>query len=172
MDESILRATGEAFYGWTAERLVRAQTALGQPSFFYMFDHGYPAADQAGLHAFHAAELPYLFGTMERTAPNWPAIPQSAVETRISEAMIDYWTSFARLGRPESAHGPAWPAFSPSGGPALVFRTAPELEPALNPGAFALHDAAVCRKRAAGNLGWFWNVGLNSPVLPRTPACP
>ncbi|MBU1345380.1 MAG: carboxylesterase family protein [Alphaproteobacteria bacterium] len=172
MDDSILRATGEAFYGWTAERLVRSQVAVGQPSFLYMFDHGYPAADDAGLHAFHASELPYLFGTMERTPPNWPAIPEGAAETRISDAMIDYWTSFARTGRPQSIHGPAWPAFGTTGGSTLVFRTAPELEPALNPGTFALHDAAVCRKRAAGNLGWYWNVGLNSPVLPTNAACP
>lgn len=172
MDDSILRATGEAFYGWTAERLVRSQAALGQPAFLYLFDHGYPAADEAGLHAFHAAELPYLFGTMERTPPNWPPIPDTAAETRISDAMIDYWTSFARTGRPQSRHGPAWPAFSATGGSTLVFRDAPELDPALNPGAFDLHDAAVCRKRAAGNLGWYWNVGLNSPVLPPSPACP
>lgn len=172
MDDSILRGTGEAFYGWTAERLVRSQAAVGQPSFLYMFDHGYPTADAAGLHAFHASELPYLFGTMERTPPNWPAIPDSAAENRISEAMIDYWTSFARTGQPESTHGPAWPAFPATGGSTLVFRDAPELERALNPGAFALHDAAVCRKRTAGNLGWYWNVGLNSPVLPTSAACP
>jgi len=172
MDDSILRATGEAFYGWTAERLVRSQAAVGQPSFLYMFDHGYPTADAAGLHAFHASELPYLFGTMERTPPNWPAIPEGAAETRISDAMIDYWTSFARTGRPQSTHGPAWPAFPATGGSTLVFRDAPEVERALNPGAFALHDAAVCRKRAAGNLGWYWNVGLNSPVLPTSAACP
>ena len=172
MDDSILRATGEAFYGWTAERLVRSQAAIGEPSFLYMFDHGYPTADAAGLHAFHAAELPYLFGTMERTPPNWPAIPEGAAETRISDAMIDYWTSFARTGRPQSRQGPAWPALPATGGSTLVFRDAPELERTLNPGAFDLHDAAVCRKREAGNLGWYWNVGLNSPVLPPSPACP
>ncbi len=172
MDDSIVRATGEAFYGWTAERLVQAQAAIGQRSYFYMFDHGYPAADDAGLHAFHAAELPYLFGTMQQTPPHWPAIPVGSGETRISDAMIDYWTSFARTGRPESSHGPVWSAFAGAGSPALVFRAAPEMERDLHPGAFALHDAAVCRKQAAGNLGWYWNVGLNSPVLPPSGDCP
>lgn len=171
MDDSILRATGEAFYGWTAERLVRSQAAVGQPSFLYMFDHGYPSADAAGLHAFHAAELPYLFGTMDRTPPNWPPIPTGEAEARISSAMIDYWTSFARTGRPESTRGSAWPNFTSTGGPSLVFRDVPELETTLNPGAFPLHDAAVCRKQAAGNLGWYWNVGLSSPVLERAAGC-
>ncbi|WP_428149856.1 carboxylesterase/lipase family protein [Brevundimonas sp.] len=171
MDESILAGTRDAFYGWTSERLVRSQTAIGQPSFLYMFDHGYPAADNAGLHAFHASELPYLFGALRRTPPHWPAIPDAPGETRLSNAMIDYWTSFARSGRPESDHGPAWPAFS-ADGPFLAFRDGPVLERDLHPGAFALHESAVCRKRAAGNLGWYWNVGLNSPVLPPSPSCP
>lgn len=172
MDESILASTRDAFYGWTAERLARAQASIGQPSFLYLFDHGYPAADDAGLHAFHAAELPYLFATLRTTPPNWPAIPDTPAETRISEAMVDYWTSFARNGRPESDHGPAWPAFGAAGGPFMAFRDAPVVERDLHPGAFAVQERAVCRKREAGNLGWYWNVGLISPVLPPSPACP
>ncbi|WGM30557.1 carboxylesterase family protein [Brevundimonas sp. NIBR11] len=172
MDESILASTRDAFYGWTAERLTRSQAAIGQPSYLYMFDHGYPAMDEAGLHAFHASELPYLFGTLRTTPPNWPVIPDTAVETRISDAMIDYWTSFARSGRPQSDHGPAWSAFGAAGGPFMAFRDVPVLERDLHPGAFAVHESAVCRKRVAGNLGWYWNVGLNSPVLPPSAACP
>src|SRR5690606_14291700 len=62
LEESILATTRDALYGWTAEELVRKQTAIGQPAFLYFFDHGYPAADAAGLHGFHASELPYVFG--------------------------------------------------------------------------------------------------------------
>ena len=35
MEESVLATTRDALYGWTAQRLVRKQTALGQPSFLY-----------------------------------------------------------------------------------------------------------------------------------------
>ena len=62
LQESIFATTRDALYGWTAERLVRQQTALGQHAYLYLFDHGYPAADSIGLHAFHASELPYVFG--------------------------------------------------------------------------------------------------------------
>src|SRR6185312_3776826 len=51
--ESMLATTRDALYGWTAERLVARQTAVGAPSFLYYFDHSYPAADALGLHAFH-----------------------------------------------------------------------------------------------------------------------
>ena len=76
-------------------------TGIGRPSFLYLFDHGYPAADQAGIHAFHASELPFMFGTLDRTPPRWPKIPTTPQESRLSNAMVGYWTSFARAGRPQ-----------------------------------------------------------------------
>lgn len=58
MQESIWATTRDSLYGWTAARLMVKQTAAGVPSYLYLFDHGYPAADERGLHAFHASELP------------------------------------------------------------------------------------------------------------------
>ena len=75
MQESIYATTRDALYGWTSERLARAQAAIGQASYLYLFDHGYPAADAAGLHAFHASEIPYVFGTFDRAPPRWPSPP-------------------------------------------------------------------------------------------------
>ena len=100
---------------WTAQRLVRKQKALGQPSFLYFFDHGYPAADDAGLHGFHASELPFVFGTFDATPPHWPKIPATPVETKLSDAMIGYWSSFARTGHPKAANEPDWPSFGATG---------------------------------------------------------
>src|SRR3546814_1421428 len=76
----MLATTRDAMYGWTAERLVRKQAALGVPAYLYIFDHGYPAADDLGLHAFHASELPYVFGTADRTPPRWPKVPNRSEE--------------------------------------------------------------------------------------------
>src|SRR5690606_32191256 len=111
IDASMLAATRDAMYGWTAERLAAKQTALGQDAFLYVFDPGYPAAARAGLHAFHASELPYMFGTIGRTARAWPSIPRDAAEESFSRQMVDYWATFARAGRPEAAGAPAWPAY-------------------------------------------------------------
>jgi len=66
---SVLAAPRDALYGWTAERLARSQTAQGQDAYLYLFDHGYPAAGELDLHAFHAAEIPYVFGTHGRSPP-------------------------------------------------------------------------------------------------------
>jgi para-nitrobenzyl esterase len=171
MKESIFATTRDALYGWTAERLARKQAALGIPSYLYLFDHGYPAADDAGLHGFHASELPYVFGTAEATPPLWPKIPATPREAALSEAMLDYWASFARTGRPTAAHGPAWPAFGRSGA-YMHFADGPEVSAGLMPGMYELNEQVVCRRRADGTQPWHWNVGLAAPKLPpATPAC-
>ncbi len=162
--ESILATTRDALYGWTAERLVRTQAALGQPSFLYLFDHGYPAADDAGLHAFHASELPYVFGTLQGTPPFWPKIPSTPGEVTLSDAIISYWSSFARTGHPRATNEPDWPTYG-STGTYMAFRETPQLSTHLFPGMYTLHEEAVCRRRASGDLPWNWNVGVISPVL-------
>lgn len=165
MEESILAATRDGLYGWTAERLVRKQSALGLPSYLYLFDHGYPAADDAHLHAFHASELPYVFGRFDATPPLWPKIPASPGEDELSDAMLGYWTSFARTGRPEAAHAPDWPPYG-SDGAYMHFTDSPHPQTHLMPGMYRLNEEVVCRRVAAGNLPWNWNVGLISPKLP------
>ncbi len=165
LKESVLATTRDALYGWTAQRLVRKQTALGQPSFLYFFDHGYPAADAAGLHGFHASELPYVFGTFNGTPPLWPKIPATPVEMRLSDAMIGYWTSFARTGRPQAAHEPDWPVFGPTGA-YMAFEETPKPSDHLMPGMYEFNEETVCRRKATGEIAWNWNVGLYSPKLP------
>lgn len=170
LQESIYATTRDALYGWTAERVARKQAALGRPAYLYLFDHGYPAAEAAGLHAFHASELPYLFGTFDLTPPRWPKVPDTPAERALSNAMADYWTSFARTGRPIAGAAPAWPAF---GTQARLMRFAemPRVETA-SPGMFALNEAVMCRRRADGSAGWNWNVGLMAPKLPpKTDGC-
>ncbi len=165
LDEAMLATTRDAMYGWTAERLVRSQTALGQPSYLYYFDHGYPSADAAGMHAFHAAEIPYALGTAEGTPPGWPKPPESGVERRLASAMQGYWTSFARDGTPVAADAPAWPAYGDARA-YMAFDGAPQPAERLMPGMFELVETVVCRRRAHGGQPWHWNVGIIAPPLP------
>jgi para-nitrobenzyl esterase len=165
LNESVIAATRDALYGWTSERLVAKQAALGLPSFLYLFDHGYPSADAAGLHAFHASELPFVFGTADRTQPQWPKIPANREEAALSEAMMSYWSSFARSGRPNAADEPEWPAYGKAQA-YMDFTDAPHPFAHLFPGMYALHEEAVCRRLSA-DLAWNWNVGVISPRLPR-----
>ncbi|KQN25507.1 carboxylesterase [Sphingomonas sp. Leaf33] len=170
MSNSMLATARDALYGWTAQRLAIGQTAIGRRGYLYLFDHGYPAADDAGLHAFHAAEIPYVFGTPDKTPPLWPRVPDTLGDRRMSDAMLGYWTSFAKTGAPVAAGQPAWQPYGTAAN-YMAFAAKPELRRKLLPGMFALHEAAVCRRRAAGDQPWNWNAGIWSPVLAKTAGC-
>lgn len=169
--ETILATPRDALYGWTSERLAIKQTALGQPAYLYLFDHGYPAASEAGLHGFHAAEIPFIFGTAGDTPPYWPKIPDTVAERKFAAAMGDYWVSFAKTGRPEAAGQAAWRPYGKDAA-FMAFADVPRPGTRLMPGMYALHEAAVCRRRAAGNQPWNWNSGIVSPILVKGANCP
>lgn len=165
LKESIFAAPRDSLYAWTSERLVRKQTALGKPSFLYMFDHGYPAADAAGLHGFHAAELPFVFGTIDRTPRNWPKVPDTEAERALSAAMMSYWSSFMHATEPRAKDQAQWRQYG-SDRAYMRFADQPEPGTRLLPGMFELNEQVVCRRHASGNQPWHWNVGLASPPLP------
>jgi para-nitrobenzyl esterase len=167
MAQSILKTTRDALYGWTAEKLARTQTSKGAGAYLYLFDHGYPDADAAGLHAFHASEIPYVFGDFDKTPPHWPRPPATAPEERFSQAMGDYWASFVATGAPRAKGEADWPAFGTAGA-YMDFAETPRPATDLMPGMFELQDAVVHQRRRNGQA-WNWNVGLNAPRLKSTP---
>jgi para-nitrobenzyl esterase len=171
LDQTQLAATRDVVFGWAAERLVRKQVAIGQPSFLYYFSHDYPAERAADLAAFHAGEVPFVFGTLQNTPPGWPAIPDTAGERRFAAAMLDYWTSFARDGRPSAADGPGWEPFA-RGGAYMSFADTPQLSRRLLPGMYELQEQIMCRRRASGAQSWNWRTGSIAPELPMpAPQC-
>ena len=77
MNESILATTRDALYELDQPRAAGEEA--GEPASLlsmYFFDHGYPAEDEAGLHGFHASELPFVFGcygpARRRFRPRFP----------------------------------------------------------------------------------------------------
>ena len=168
--ESILAAPRDALYGWTAERVAAKQTAAGQPAFLYFFDHGFPAADAAGLHAFHASELPYIFGTASRTPPPWPKMEMTLAENRFAEAIRDYWASFVRTGTPRAEGQPHWQPFGSSKA-YMNFGDVPRPDANPMPGMYELYEEVLCRRRAEGKTPWNWNIGIVSPPLPDAAGC-
>lgn len=163
--DAIYANTRDALYGWTSERMVRQQTEAGLPSYLYIFDHGYPAADALGLRAFHGSEMPYMFGNTDKVEPAWPAIPDTPTESALTDAMVRYWTSFASTGAPVAEDEPDWPAYGHERAYMAFLNDGPEPGIQFLPGMFELHERAVCRRRAHGGQPWNWNTGLWSPPL-------
>jgi len=165
MQESLWANTRDQLYGWTSERIARKHTASGQNVFLYLWDHGYPAADEAGLHAFHASELPYVFGTWDRSPPRWPKNPDTPQEHAFADIVMSYWASFARDGKPTAENSPAWPAYGTEGH-YMHFTDVATPAQKLYPGMYELHEEAVQRRRAT-NQSWNFNTGLWSPPLTK-----
>ncbi|HEY1679991.1 MAG TPA: carboxylesterase family protein [Candidatus Sulfotelmatobacter sp.] len=170
MLESGRAAHRDAIFGWSAMRIVRDEAKAGMPSYLYFFDHAYPAADARGFRAFHGSEMPYTFGHVGKEAvlpPNWP-LPDGPKEQSLSDAMISYWTSFARTGVPKAPGEPDWPTYAPNKS-YMYFGETPQPSTDLMPGMFELQEEIVDRARKAGDQPWVGNVGVAPPV-PSTPA--
>ena len=97
-------------------RLVRAVSQGQSQVYLYRFTHVPPLGRLLRIGAYHSAELEFLFGTLRVLR----RLPPSPDELALSEAMMDYWASFARTGDPNfNANGrgegrdrPRWPAYS------------------------------------------------------------
>lgn len=68
--------------------------------------------------AAHASDIPYLF---DLTGKN---LLRGTAQQALSNAMIGYWSSFARTGVPRAAGEPAWSQLTGAGGPTLQLNPA------------------------------------------------
>ncbi len=57
--------------------------------------------------AAHASEIQYLFNLPSPFPPQ----PLDADQTTLSDTMVQYWTRFARTGKPRAPRSPRWPRF-------------------------------------------------------------
>ncbi len=154
----------DGMYGWAAQNLVRQQAAAGQPAYLYFFRHSTPAERARDLAAFHASELPYIFGQVGPSAvlgPNWPRPPLTSAESQLSEAMMSYWTSFVRDGVPKAPGQPHWPRYTAQDRAYLDIDDRPAARLDLQPGAFAFADALVAGRRKQGR-GWRLDIGFSA----------
>jgi para-nitrobenzyl esterase len=159
--ESVLAASRDGLYGWTAQRLAVKQAAIGQPSYLYFFNHSYPSEAPMDLLAFHASEIPFVFGQIGpdvELPALWPRPPDSPAERALANAMMDYWTSFARSGVPS----PNWKKFA-DGESYMELGDKPVPSAHLLPGMYALTEELISRRRKAPDQYWFTNIGLATP---------
>ena len=96
---------------WGRRRAMHCRTSL----YLYLYDHVEPGPQSARRGAFHGAELPYVFDTLDVADHR----PFSAADREVAERMAGYWVNFVRSGTPNGPGMPNWPAFD-AAAPAIM----------------------------------------------------
>ena len=122
----------DAAFGWHTWIWARMQSNLGKSKvFYYYFDQhpDYPAdSPRAGYGAPHGRDVPYVFGHLNELQNEQP----TAADRLISDAMVTYWTNFAKYGDPNGKGMPSWPAFSDQHPELMYFAGTPHIGPVPN----------------------------------------
>ena len=138
----------DAAFGWHTWIWARLQSKLGKSKvFYYYFDQhpDYPAdSPQAGHGSPHGMEVEYVFGHVT----GGPSGKPSATDLAISDAMVTYWTNFAKYGDPNSKNMPTWPAFSDAHPELMYFGGTPHTGPVPNEEGLKALDAYFAWRRS------------------------
>ncbi len=120
-------------------RLVSQLLAQYVPTYQYEFNDptaplpiGFSVSFPSG--AYHASELQYLFGL---AALGFPGLDPD--QQQLSDAMVRYWTRFARTGQPTAPGAGAWPQYGSSD----LFQSLEAPTPTMKSGFSVDHKCAV-----------------------------
>jgi para-nitrobenzyl esterase len=92
-------------FGLQMRTWARMQTKTGKsPAYLYYFSRVPPGNEHYG--AFHASEIPYIFGTADIGKRTW-----QDTDRKLSDVMSSYWVNFATSGNPNGKGLPPWPKY-------------------------------------------------------------
>jgi para-nitrobenzyl esterase len=138
----------DATFGWHTWIWARMQSNLGKSTVFYYYFDQHPdyAADSphAGYGAPHGRDVPYVFGHLNALRDGQP----TATDQAISDAMVTYWTNFAKYGDPNGDGLPKWPAFSDQNPQLMYFSGTPHTGPVPNEPGLKVLDAYFAWRRS------------------------
>ena len=131
----------DMFFAGPIRVQVQAHAQASSPAWLYHFAQVPPTQMGANLGAYHSAEIPYVFGTLDDRTP-W-----TDADRRVSDMMMSYWVQFATTGDPNGGELPAWPAFDPSTDEYSTFADPVATGTALHREGAALFDLFEARRR-------------------------
>lgn len=118
----------DAAFGWHTWSWARLQAKQGKSkAYLYYFDQHpeYPEdSPRFGYGSPHGQDVAYVFGHLDKSNPE-----TTPSDLEISEAMVTYWTNFAKYGDPNGNGMPVWNAFSDENPEVMDFSQTPKPGP-------------------------------------------
>ncbi len=144
----------DSAFGWHTWIWARLQSKMGKgQAYYYYFDQHpeYPAdSPQADRGSPHGQDVAYVFQHLSDSRG------QSVSESDqvISEAMVTYWTNFAKYGHPNGNGVPEWPAFSDANSEVMYFAQTPHIGPVPSAESLKALDAYFAWRRTPEGDAW------------------
>jgi para-nitrobenzyl esterase len=132
---AFLRAYGASGFGWNVRTWARFMENVGSPAYLYYFRRVPPGPESERYGAYHAAEIPYLFGNLERSSR-----PYDDSDRALSDLMGRYLLNFAASGNPNGGELPEWPPYITEKGATMVFDVEPRVEDHVRAAELELFD--------------------------------
>jgi para-nitrobenzyl esterase len=110
---AVTRLLTDSMFLTTARRVARYQSPRNARTYLYHFTRVSVYAQLYGLGAYHAAEIPYVFDTVEASS--------QAKDRELAQSMSAAWVRFASTGDPNGGTLPKWPPYTQSTDPHLEF---------------------------------------------------
>lgn len=130
----------DAAFGWHTWSWARLQAKMGKSKvYYYYFDQhpDYPKdSPRFGYGSPHGQDVAYVFGHLDASNPQ-----TTETDPEISDAMITYWTNFAKYGDPNGEGVPGWPAFSDANPVVMYFSKTPHTGPVPDSKSLEVLDA-------------------------------
>jgi len=101
-----VRVMTDAWFLCGSKQAAKDLSKQQQNVYFYLFDKVRDGAE-VWVGAYHAGELAYLFGTVDRL------FEQTDADKALADVIQGYWTNFATHGDPNGANLPDWPPVTP-----------------------------------------------------------
>ncbi|HMP91443.1 MAG TPA: carboxylesterase family protein [Phnomibacter sp.] len=118
----------DAAFGWHtwAWATLQAKNSKQKVYYYYFDQHPQypPGSPRYGQGSPHGQEVAYVFGQLDKSNSNL-----TQTDWQVSEAMMTYWTNFAKYLHPNGNGVPPWPAFSNSKPVVMHFNQSPKTGP-------------------------------------------
>jgi para-nitrobenzyl esterase len=115
----VMAMTTDGIFAMPSIKVSELQTKFAS-TYMYRFDWSSFALNLVGLHACHGAELPFVFGTLDKSPGKYFTILSNKKRNwRLSKQIQQSWANFARYGNPDPTG--IWCKYNSTGRSTMIF---------------------------------------------------